>query len=243
MHDRKYQATTITVDGVLFHDGQDIAEALRNYVPDSVEERALVRKLDLKMMPILWVMYVFNYVDRTNIVSSPSSQTFHSNRLLTLQGNAKIAGMAKDLALDDARYAWVLSIFFFGYLIMEVPSNMALSRSRPKFFLPGIMIIWGILSAMMAISNSYGALLAFRIVLGCVEAGFFPGVLFLLSCWYKSEEIGKRIAIFYTAAVLSGAFGGLISGAVSSHLHDVYGISGWRWLVGTLYLQTYFCIY
>jgi MFS family permease len=139
--------------------------------------------------------------------------------------------MGKDLALDDSRYAWVLSIFFFGYLIMEVPSNMLLSRSRPKYFLPGIMLVWGILSALMALCKTYGALLAFRVVLGCVESGFFPGVLFLLSCWYKTDEIGKRFAIFYTAAVLSGAFGGVIAGAISSHLHNAHGIAGWRWLV------------
>jgi MFS family permease len=145
--------------------------------------------------------------------------------------------MAKDLALDDSRYAWALSIFFFGYLIMEVPSNMVLTRCRPRLFLPGIMLVWGILSATMAVCKSYGALLAFRFALGCIEAGFFPGVLFLLSCFYKSEEIGKRIAIFYTAAVLSGAFGGVISGAITSQLHNRHGISGWRWLVCILHPQ------
>lgn len=138
--------------------------------------------------------------------------------------------MSKELGLDDQKYAWVLSVFFFGYLIMEVPSNMILSRSRPSIFLPAIMLVWGALSAAMAASKSYGALLAFRFILGCIESGFFPGVLFLLSCWYKPAEIGKRFAIFYSAAVLSGAFGGLLAGGITGGLHNAHGISGWRWL-------------
>ncbi|VUC30057.1 unnamed protein product [Clonostachys rosea] len=190
----------------------ELAEALRNYVPGSPEEKKLVRKIDYFLMPMLWIMYILNYIDRTNI------------------GNAMIAGMGDDLGLTDERYAWVLSIFFFGYLICEVPSNMILSRSRPSIFLPGIMLVWGALSAAMAKADSYGAMLAFRFILGCIEAGFFPGVLYLLSCWYTKKELGKRFAIFYTAAVLSGAFGGIFAGAVTSKLHDAHGISGWRWL-------------
>ncbi|OLN87319.1 putative transporter C1683.12-like protein 11 [Colletotrichum chlorophyti] len=198
--------------GVVNEVDAELAEALRNYVPGTTEEKKLVRKIDLFLMPMLWIMYILNYVDRTNI------------------GNAKIAGMQTDLGLTDDGYAWVLSIFFFGYLICEVPSNMILSRSRPSIFLPGIMLVWGALSALMSISKSYGALLAFRFILGCVEAGFFPGVLYLLSCWYTRAELGKRFAIFYTAAVLSGAFGGILAGAITSNLHDAHGIAGWRWL-------------
>jgi MFS family permease len=190
----------------------ELQQALKNYVPGSDAEKKLLRKIDLRLMPILWVMYILNYVDRTNI------------------GNAKIAGMAADLKLDDQRYAWALSIFFFGYLMMEVPSNMILSRSRPSLFLPGIMLVWGALSAAMASVPNYSSLLAFRFILGCIESGFFPGVLFLLSCWYKPAEIGKRFAFFYSAAVLSGAFGGLLAGAITGGLHNAHGIAGWRWL-------------
>ncbi|OJD29111.1 major facilitator superfamily transporter [Diplodia corticola] len=194
------------------HVDEELEEALRNYVPGSAEEKKLLRKIDLRLMPILWIMYILNYVDRTNI------------------GNAKIAGMEDDLNLDDQKYAWVLSIFFFGYLLCEVPSNMILSRSRPSLFLPGIMIVWGALSAAMSAAQTYGAMLAFRFVVGCIESGFFPGVLYLLSCWYTSGELGKRFTIFYTAATLSGAVGGLISGGITDGLHNAHGISGWRWL-------------
>lgn len=138
--------------------------------------------------------------------------------------------MDVDLKLDAQRYAWVLSIFFFGYLIMEVPSNMILSRTRPSIFLPTIMLVWGALSAVMASAPNYSAMLAFRFILGCIESGFFPGVLFVMSCWYKTAEVGKRFAAFYSAAVLSGAFGGLLAGGITGGLDGAHGIAGWRWL-------------
>jgi len=124
-------------------------------------------------------------------------------------------------------YAWVLSIFFFSYLICEVPSNMILSRTRPSIFLPTIMLVWVVLSAAMAYVQNYGSILAFRFILGCIESGIFPGVLFVMSCWYTTAEIGKRFAIFYSAAVLSGAFGGLLAVVITSNLHNAHSIEGW----------------
>ncbi|CAL3967753.1 unnamed protein product [Diplocarpon coronariae] len=190
----------------------ELHQAIRDYVPGTEAEVKLVRKIDLHLVPVLWIMYVLNYMDRTNI------------------GNAKSAGMDVDLKLEGGRYAWVISIFFFGYLIMEVPSNMLLSRSRPSLFLPAIMLVWGALCAAMASVRNYGSILAFRFILGCIESGFFPGVLFVMSCWYKTAEIGKRFAIFYSAAVMSGAFGGILAGAITGHLDGAHGIAGWRWL-------------
>ncbi|KFY98974.1 hypothetical protein V498_01096 [Pseudogymnoascus sp. VKM F-4517 (FW-2822)] len=206
------EMTSTVTKGGLTEEEIQLQEALSNYVPDTDAEKKLVRKIDLHLMPTLWVMYILNYVDRTNI------------------GNARIAGMEDDLGLDAQKYAWILSIFFFGYLIMEVPSNMILSRSRPSIFLPAIMLVWGALSAVMACAPNYGSMLAFRFILGCVESGFFPGVLFVMSCWYKAAEIGKRFAIFYSAAVLSGAFGGLLAGGITDGLNNAHGIAGWRWL-------------
>lgn len=207
---------------------RELAEALRNYRPGTDAEKKLLRKIDMRLMPILWIMYILNYVDRTNIVSS--MYRFQGSLANMHQGNAKIAGMMTDLKLTDERYSLALSIFFIGYLIMEVPSNMILSRSRPSIFLPGIMLVWGALSAGMGGIPNYGSLLAFRFILGCIESGFFPGVLFVLSCWYKPHEIGKRFAIFYSAAVLSGAFGGLLAGGITDGLDGAHGIAAWRWL-------------
>ncbi|KAK1521071.1 allantoate permease [Colletotrichum abscissum] len=190
----------------------ELEQALANYVPDSPEEKALVRKLDLYMGPTLWFMYILAYIDRQNI------------------GNAKVAGMEADLKLTDDQYAMLLSIFFIGYLVCEVPSNMLLTRSRPSYYLPGIMIVWGTVCSVMSVVKNYEGMLALRFFLGCIEAGFFPGVLYVMTCWYKKAEIGKRFSIFYTASVCSGAVSGLLAGAITGNMEGVRGMRGWRWL-------------
>ncbi|WVQ82889.1 hypothetical protein IAT38_005025 [Cryptococcus sp. DSM 104549] len=182
------------------------------YVPGTVEEKRLVRKIDRHLLPMLWLMYVFNYIDRTNI------------------GNAKTGGMQADLGLSSSDYSLVLSIFFVGYLLNEVPCNMILARSKPSVFLSVIMFAWGSMSIGAKGVNSLGGMVAFRFVLGLVEAGFFPGVMLLLSCWYKPTELSKRVALFYTASLVSGAFGGLLAGGIIEGMEGVGGTRGWKWL-------------
>ncbi|KAL8635251.1 MAG: hypothetical protein Q9228_007238 [Teloschistes exilis] len=175
-------------------------------------ERALVRKIDLFLLPTIWLMYLLSYVDRTNI------------------GNAKIAGMQADLHLSSGQYSVSLIVFFISYVLFEVPSNLILSKSRPSIFLPTIMILWGIVTCCMAAVKSYRQLVALRFVVGVLEAGFAPGVLLILSSWYKREEQSKRFAVYISAAILSGAFGGLLAGAITKNLEGAHGIRGWRWL-------------
>lgn len=138
--------------------------------------------------------------------------------------------MGDDLKISDSEYAMLLSIFFIGYLICEVPSNLILTRSRPSWYLPGIMIVWGTVCSCMSAARNYEGMLAMRFFLGCIEAGFFPGVLYLMTCWYKKAEIGKRFSIFFTASVFSGALSGLLAGAITSSMEGVHGMRGWRWL-------------
>ncbi|KXH31928.1 hypothetical protein CSIM01_02480 [Colletotrichum simmondsii] len=183
-----------------------------DYVPDSDEEKKLVRKIDLYLLPLIFVMYLLSYMDRTNI------------------GNAKIAGMDRDLELDSSRYSIALVVFFVGYVLFEVPSNMVLTRTRPSLYLPGIMCLWGSVTIGMAFTPTYKALIGFRVVMGVLESGFAPGVLLLLSSWYKKEEQSKRFAVYISAAILSGAFGGLLAGSITSGLDGAHGIAGWRWL-------------
>ncbi|WVF68722.1 hypothetical protein IAT40_003494 [Kwoniella sp. CBS 6097] len=194
-------------------DGQNVSpRGEYNYVEGTDEEKRLVRKIDRHLLPMLWIMYVFNYLDRTNI------------------GNAKVGGMEKDLKLTSSDYSLVLSIFFVGYLLNEVPCNMILARSKPSIFLPTVMFLWGGMSLGAVGINSLGGMVAFRMVLGLVEAGFFPGVMLLLSCWYKPAELSKRIALFYTASLVSGAFGGLLAGGIIEGLEGTAGVRGWKWL-------------
>lgn len=182
------------------------------YVPDTEEERRLVGKIDLYLLPTIWLMYLLSYMDRTNIA------------------NAKIGGMEEDLHLDSNRYSIALTVFFIGYVLMEVPSNMVLARTRPSLFLPAIMFIWGIITIAMGWVKDYKGLIAFRVVIGILEAGFAPGVLLVLSSWYKPAEQAKRFAVYISAAILSGAFGGLLGGAITGGLDDALGMAGWRWL-------------
>ncbi|TDZ32024.1 MFS transporter prlL [Colletotrichum spinosum] len=183
-----------------------------DYVPGTDEEKALVRKIDLYILPLMFLMYLLSYMDRTNI------------------GNAKIAGMDRDLNLDSERYSIALVVFFIGYVVFEVPSNMIFSRTRPSVFLPCIMAAWGAVTIGMAFTPSYGVLIGLRALMGCIESGFAPGVLYLLSSWYKKEEQSKRFAVYISAAILSGAFGGILAGTITSGLHEANGIAGWRWL-------------
>ncbi|KIV78622.1 hypothetical protein PV11_06256 [Exophiala sideris] len=195
------------------HDSSKVVEAAATeYVEGTAEERKLVRKIDLHLLPVLWVMYIFNYLDRTNI------------------GNAKVGGMQTDLKLSSSDYSMVLSIFFVSYLIFEPPAVMLLARTKPSLFLPSIMIVWGAVSVAVKGVNSLGGLIAFRVALGILEAGFFPGVMLVLSCWYKPKELSKRIAVFYTGTILAGAFGGLLAGGIIDGMDGLGGVRGWKWL-------------
>ncbi|KAL4800795.1 major facilitator superfamily domain-containing protein [Aspergillus venezuelensis] len=196
-------------------EGKPIAthEALvAGYVPGTDEEKKLVRKIDLYLLPCIWIMYLLSYMDRTNI------------------GNAKVAGMETDLDLDSNRYSIALVVFFVGYVVFEVPSNMLLEHIRPNIYLPAIMFSWGVMTIGMAFVDSYHGLIGFRIAMGILEAGFAPGVLLVISSWYKKSEQSKRFAVYISAAILSGAFGGLIAGGIVSGLDGAHGIAGWRWL-------------
>ncbi|KAF9887740.1 hypothetical protein FE257_009693 [Aspergillus nanangensis] len=151
-------------------------------------------------------------------------------KLLTNIGNAQLAGMGRSLGMSNSDYDWALSIFFFGYVLFEVPSNLLLARSKPSVFIPTLIVVWGSLCCLMAAVSNFAGLMALRFVLGCVEAGFAPGVLFLMSSWYTKAEQARRYAVYWSAAVASGAFGGLIAGAITGRLDGAAGIQGWKWL-------------
>ncbi|KAM5352997.1 hypothetical protein ACJ41O_005719 [Fusarium nematophilum] len=197
------------------HDQDKLAEHLE--VSNSItwteeEERKLVRKVDLFLLPTVWLMYLLSYMDRTNI------------------GNAKIAGMADDLGLTSSEYSVILVVFFVGYVVFEPPSNMILVRTRPSLYLPALMAVWGVLTCIMALVQDYHHLIVLRIFVGVMESGFAPGILLIFSSWYKRSEQSKRFAVFMSAAILSGAFGGLLAGAITGGLEGAHGIRGWRWL-------------
>jgi MFS family permease len=146
---------------------------------------------------------------------------------------ARLAGLEDDLHLDanGIQFQTAVSILFVGYLLMQIPSNLFLNKiGKPAIYLPTCMIVWGIISAATAACQSAGGLYAVRFFLGFVEAAYFPGCLYYLSCWYRRSELGFRTAVLYSGALISGAFSGLISAGVKHGMDGARGLRAWRWL-------------
>ncbi|KAF4433859.1 putative transporter [Colletotrichum fructicola] len=161
------------------------------------EEKAIRRKIDWHTVPLTTVLYLLCFLDRSNI------------------GNARIQGMAKDINLEGFRFNWVLSIFYIVYLFVEVPSNIVLKRVGPRFYLPFLVVGFGVVSLCTAFVKTYEGLAAARAFLGVFEGGAMPGFSFFLSSFYRREELLLRIGILISSASLSGAFGGLLATGLS----------------------------
>ncbi|KAJ7066454.1 MFS general substrate transporter [Mycena amicta] len=178
---------------------------------EEVDERKLMRKIDLALIPWLSFLYLLSFLDRTSI------------------GNAKLYNLEADLHITDKQYLIALTVFFFSYAIFEVPSNVFLKRLRPSIWLSLLMLLWGIMMTVQGLVHNFGGLVGMRWMLGMFEAGLFPGVTFYLSCWYKRSEFGLRAAIFFSAATVSGAFGGLLAAAISN-MDGIGGKPAWAWI-------------
>ncbi|CAH0051701.1 unnamed protein product [Clonostachys solani] len=174
-------------------------------------EKSLVRKLDLTLVPMVWLLYLFNYLDRNNIAQ------------------ARLSSFEKDLGLKGNEFNVAVSILNVGYMLMQLPSNMLLTRTRPSLYIPFWTALWSIVSAATAGASNYQHLLVIRFFLGIAEAPFFPG-MHLLSCWYPRKELARRTAILYSGVLLATAFSGLIAAGVLSNLEGAMGIAGWQWL-------------
>ncbi|KIJ55289.1 hypothetical protein M422DRAFT_23900 [Sphaerobolus stellatus SS14] len=176
-----------------------------------IDEKKLKRKMDWALLPWVSLLYLLSFLDRTAI------------------GNAKLYNLEKDLHINDTQYNLALTIFFFSYAVFEVPSNVFLKRLRPSIWLSLLMFLWGIVMTLQGLVHNYGGLLGLRWMLGIFEAGLFPGVNFYLSCWYKRSEFGIRAALFFSAATVSGAFGGLLAAAISN-MDGIGGKPAWAWI-------------
>ena len=122
-----------------------------------------------------------------------------------------------------------MSIFFVSYALFEPLTNVLLKRLRPSIFIPIIMTLWGITMVTMGLTHNFQGMMAARFFLGLAEAGLFPGINYYLSCWYKRDEFGIRAAIFFSAAAVSGSFGGLLAAAIGQ-MDGIGGKKGWAWI-------------
>lgn len=174
-------------------------------------EKAVYAKATRRIIPFLFLCYVFAYVDRVNI------------------GFAKLQ-MQSDLGISDAVYGVGAGIFFLGYFLFEIPCNLVLQRIGAKRWLGPIMIVWGLVSGCQMFVNGATSLYVIRFILGVVESGFFPGVILYLTFWYPRKYRAKMIAGFMTAVPISGVIGGPISGWILGAMSHSDGFRGWQWL-------------
>ncbi|BGP62173.1 hypothetical protein NBRC10512v2_003502 [Rhodotorula toruloides] len=143
-------------------------------------------------------------------------------------GGSRLDGLEKDLHLKG-NHQIALVVFFVGYVSTEIPGNILLKKMRPSRFIPAIMISWGIVMTLMGTCSNFAGLVAARFFLGLTESVLFPGICFYLVSWYKRNESNLRIAIFFSSATLSGAFGGLLAYGLSK-MAGVGGKGGWAWI-------------
>ncbi|KAJ9094655.1 hypothetical protein QFC19_007868 [Naganishia cerealis] len=175
------------------------------------KEKALLWKVDLKLIPWMTLLFTLSFLDRTNV------------------GTARLAGLTKDLHMSQHQFNIASTVFFVTYVAFEIPSNLVLKKFRPSRWIPTIVIVWAIIQICMGLVRTYGQLLALRLLLGLFEAGLFPGMSFFLSYWYQRKEASKRISLFFAGAVMAGAFGGIL-GYGFSRMNGVGGKSGWSWI-------------
>ncbi|GAA5882153.1 hypothetical protein JCM3774_002944 [Rhodotorula dairenensis] len=172
------------------------------------EEDKLYRKVDFRIMPILSL----SFMDRGNI------------------GNARLEGLEAELGMDSQQFNTTLSCFFITYCLCEVPANLIMKKfRRPSHWLGLVTTTWAIVMTLMGVVQNYGGLLAARLALGVAEAGLFPGVILYLSIWYPRHRSQSRVAFFFGAATLAGAFSGLLAYGIG-FMSGVGGYAGWRWI-------------
>lgn len=191
-------------ESVIADDGEVVATI------DPVAERKLVWKFDLKILPVLAVMYLFNSLDKSNL------------------GNAKTAGLETDLKLGDHGYNIILSVFFVPYVLTAPFLAILGKKYGPNKVLPCMMFSFGCFTLLVAAVKNFSGLLALRWFLGMSESAFFPLVIYYLTTFYRRGELARRLALFYAAQSIASAFGGLLSFGVF-HIHSG-ALKNWRYL-------------
>ncbi|KAK7955957.1 uncharacterized protein PG986_005179 [Apiospora aurea] len=214
-----------------------------------VNEKKLLRKLDHHLLPAVGVLYLLSFLDRSNV------------------GNARIEGMLDDLHMstppppldpsplfgdDDLsrlilffsfpniagnQYLMGLTLYFVAYVVFEIPCNIILKRTSPRVWLPTLTIAWGVVATLLGIVQDMPGFFVARFFLGITESGLFPGVVYYFSMWYKRRERQYRISLFFSAASLAGAFGGVLAYGIGQ-MSGIVWANGWRWIF-ILFIHNY----
>jgi MFS transporter, ACS family, tartrate transporter len=178
--------------------------------PTDIETRT-IRKVRTRIIPFIFVLMVIAFLDRINI------------------GFAALT-MNRELAITSQQFGFLSGIFFFGYFIFEIPSNLLLHKIGARVWIARILISWGIVAMLTGFVQTAFHLYAVRFLLGVAEAGYFPGVLLYLTYWFRQRQLGHNIALFMTAIPVASIVGAPLSGVILDHAHW-FGVSSWRWLL------------
>lgn len=184
--------------------------AAQAVAPPSFED-ATFRKVALRLVPYLFLLYVIAFLDRINV------------------SYAKLQ-MSGDLGFSEAVYGFGAGMFFIGYFFLEVPSNLILERVGARWWIARILIVWGLLSAAFMFVQTPMQFYVLRFLLGLGEAGFFPGIILYLTYWFPAHRRARVVATFMTAIPISGVIGGPLSGWIMKSLAGVGGLAGWQWM-------------
>jgi len=168
-------------------------------------------KLDCHILPPLALLWLCNFIDRSNV------------------GNARIAGLEKDTKLHGNQFNTVLTVFYVTYIVVEIPSNLMMKRVKSNHWIAFLVFAWGGVTTLTALVHNFGGLVAIRMFLGLCEGGLLPGIILYLSTMYKPHELQLRVGIFYASASLSGAFGGLLASAILD-MDGIGNLAGWKWI-------------
>jgi len=169
-----------------------------------------IRRITLRLIPFMFLLYIVAYLDRVNV------------GFAALQMNA-------ELKLSNAVFGFGSGIFFIGYFLFEIPSNLILHKIGARIWIARIMITWGVIASAMMFVEGPKSFYALRFLLGFAEAGFFPGMILYLTYWFPHKYLARNVALFMTATALAGVVGGPVSGALLE-MHGMCGLSGWQWL-------------
>lgn len=182
-----------------------------NFQAGEEPEWLVYNKIALRLLPFLLVLYVISFLDRVNV------------------GFAKLQ-MSVDIGLSDAAFGFGAGVFFLGYCVCEIPSNLALQRFGAKIWIARIMVVWGLVSVGLMFVTNETQFYVLRFLLGISEAGFYPGIILYLTYWFPERLRSQICAIFFLGIAFSGVIGGPLSGWIMQTFSGAYGLHGWQWL-------------
>jgi MFS family permease len=178
-------------------------------IEDIAIEKSAIRRVSFRLVPFVGLMFFINFLDRTAISFAGPN------------------GMTRDLRLTAAQFGFAAGVFFWGYILLEIPSNLALHKFGARRWLARIMVTWGIVTLLFTWVSSIPGLYTLRILLGCAEAGFFPGAILYLSTWVPARHRSQILALFYLAQPLTIVLGAPLASLLIA-AHGAFGLAGWR---------------